>query len=593
MKKLVLSFALICAAAGLAAQSFTPVESMPEAQLPFEADPAWSAVKAPQIGWGSLDVRYDKHRVPLANTRGNARQTAWRGERVSFQAVVWTAAEIHGAEVAVSDLKYKKNVIDASNIKWGFERFVIGDCYGDGGDKGYFSEAMGGFDCSKRDSVLVPEAIVGPEMSVIEAETARPVWITVWVPQNAVPGTYNGTLSFSCDELKKPVKLPFTVEVKNRVLPKPSQWQFHLDLWQNPYAIARYFSLRPWSDEHLEAMRPFMEQLAQAGEKVVTTTLMYDCWGPQTLDLFETMVQVTANIDGTIEYNYDIFDRWVDFMASCGITEQINCFTIAPWQKSFRYWDRAVDRQLSMPFDYGDDTYRALWIPLLKDFAAHLRQKGWFDKTYLAVDERGLEVMQTVIAIAREADPDFKFALAGNYHPEIEGDLDDYSLDLFGDGTYLNDAKGSTISDRRAKDGKFTTFYTCCGEGHPNTFTISPLAESAALGWYALCNHYDGYLRWAFNSWNREPLVDTRWYNLTSGDVFMVYPQGISSVRWERFIEGIQDFEKVKILREEYARQPRKLSKLEEAISQFTHERLWGGNVEPLVNNAKMILNTL
>ena len=62
----------------------------------------------------------------------------------------------------------------------------------------------------------------------------------------------------------------------------------------------------------------------------------------------------------------------------------------------------------------------------------------------------------------------------------------------------------------------------------------------------------------------------------------------------ERFLPiGIQDFEKVLLLREEYAKQPKKLQKLEEAISAFTHDRLWGGNVEPLVNNAKLILNTL
>ncbi|MBR5034839.1 MAG: DUF4091 domain-containing protein [Bacteroidales bacterium] len=593
IKKLMLGCVLMISALGLSAQNYTPVDNMPEAKLPFTADAAWKSVRAVGFGWGSLDFRYDKNRVPLANTGGEIRQLAWRGERVCFQAVAWTPIEIHDAVLAVSDLKSGKKVIDASNIKIGFERYVIGDCLGDGNDKGYFSEAMGGFDSSKRDSVLVPEAIIGPKMSAIEAQTARPVWVTVWVPQGAEPGSYKGTLSFSCKELAKPIELRFAVDVKKRVLPKPSQWKFHLDLWQNPWAVARYFGLQPWSDAHLEAMRPLMTQLAQAGEKVVTATLMYDCWGPQTLDLFQTMVQVTRNIDGSFEYNYDIFDRWVEFMASCGITEQINCFTIAPWQKRFRIYDRATDSMQEIPFDYGDEAYRAVWIPLLKNFAAHLRARGWFDRTYLAVDERGLEVMQTVIAIAREADPDFKFALAGNYHPEIEGDLSDYSLDLFGDGTYLKDAAGKAISDRRAAEGKFTTFYICCGEGHPNTFTISPLAESAALGWYALCNHYDGMLRWAYNSWNKEPLYDGRWYNLTSGDNFMVYPQGWSSVRWERFVEGIQDFEKVLILREEYAKQPKKLQKLEEAISQFTHDRLWGGNVEPLVNNAKMILNTL
>ena len=593
MKKILLSLTLLIAAATLSAQKFTPVENMPEARLPFEQDPAWAAVKAVGFGWGSLDVRYDRHRVPLANTRGVPIQFAWRGERVSFQAVAWTPQDIHDAKVTVSDLKSGKNTIAASNVKIGFERYVIGDCYGDGNDKGYFSEAMGGMDSSKRDSVLVPEAIVGPEMAAVEAQTTRPVWLTVWVPQDAAPGKYTGKVAFSCKELAKPLEISYTVQVNKRVLPKPSQWQFHLDLWQNPWAIARYFGLQPWSEEHMEAMRPFMVQLAEAGEKVVTATLMYDCWGPQTLDLFEAMVQVSRNIDGSFDYNYDIFDRWVEFMASCGITEQINCFTIAPWRMRFRYWDRATDSHQVIPFEYGDEAYRAVWIPLLKDFARHLRVRGWFDKTRLAVDERDLAVMQKVIAIAREADPDYKFALAGNYHPEIEGDLVDYSLDLFGDGTYLKDADGPAISDRRAAEGKFTTFYICCGEGHPNTFTISPLAESEALGWYALCNHYNGMLRWAYNSWNKEPLYDGRWYNLTSGDNFMIYPQGWSSMRWERFVQGIQDYEKVLMLRQEFAGRPAKLKKLEEAISQFTHERLWGGNVEPLVNNAKLILNTL
>ena len=594
MKKLIVAVALLCAVSvGLNAQSFIPVEQMPEAQLPFNVDPAWASVKAPQFGWGSLDVRYDMHKVPLASTRGVPMQFAWRGERVCFQAVAWTPQPLSDAAVAVSDLKSGKNVIAASNVKIGFERYVIADCYGDGGDKGYFSEAMGGKDYTKRDSVLVPEAIIGPKMAVIEAKTARPVWLTVWVPQDAAPGKYTGTVTFSCKEVAQPIVISYNVQVSKRVLPKPSQWQFHLDLWQNPWAVARYFGLQPWSDEHLEAMRPLMRQLAEAGEKVVTATLMWDCWGDQTLDLFETMIQVTRNIDGSMSYNYDIFDRWVEFMASCGITEQIDCFTIAPWRMRFRYYDRATDTQKIVPFEYGDEAYRAIWIPLLKDFARHLKTRGWFDRTRLAVDERDLEVMQKVIAIAREADPGFKFALAGNYHPEIEGDLDDYSLDLFGDGTYLKDADGRAISDRRAAEGKFTTFYICCGEGHPNTFTFSPLAESEALGWYALCNHYNGMLRWAYNSWNKEPLYDGRWYNLSSGDNFMIYPQGWSSVRWERFVQGIQDYEKVLLLREEFAGKPAKLKKLEDAISQFTHERLWGGNVEPLVNNAKMILNTL
>ena len=593
MKKLIVSVALLCAVAmGLTAQTFSPVEQLPEAQLPFTPDPAWARVSGTNFAWGSLDVRYDKTAVPVLQPVKVAKQIAWRGERVCFQAVAWSADELHDVVLSVSDLKCRKNTIKSSEIKFGFERYVVGDQLGaEDGQRGYFPADMGGFDQSVRDSVLTPDAIVGSTMAEIESRTTRPAWFTVWVPQDAKPGTYKGTVKLSARELKKPLELPYTVEVRDRILPKPSQWSFHLDLWQNPYAVARYFGVTPWSEAHLELMRPFMTQLAQAGEKVVTATLMYDCWGPQTLDLFETMVQVTVNIDGTTEYNYDIFDRWVEFMASCGITEQINCFTIAPWRTRLRYYDRASDSQKTIEFDYGDQAYCSVMIPLLRSFADHLRTKGWFDKTYLAVDERGVEVMQKVMAVAHEADPGFKFALAGNYHPEVEAQLADYCIGLAVDDDYFIKADGLAINARRRGEGKITTFYTCCGEGHPNTFTISPLAESAVMGWYALSMDYDGYLRWAFNSWNKEPMVDTRWYNLTSGDVFMVYPQGYSSVRWERFVEGIQAYEKVKILRDEYAGKPEKLKKLETAISKFTHANLWFGGADKLVNEAKAELD--
>lgn len=594
MKRLLVSVVLLCAVwMGLRAQSFTHIEDMPEAQLPFTPDAAWAAVKGVNFAWGSLDVRYQKMQVPVIKPVKVAGQVSWRGERVSFQPVLWTPEDLHDVALEVSDLTFRKHTIGSSNIKIGFERYVIGDCLGaENGQRGYFPAEMGGFDQSKRDSVLTPDAIVGPSMAKIDANTTRPVWITVWVPQTAVPGTYKGTVKLCAKELRKPLELTYTVEVRDRVLPKPAHWSFHLDLWQNPFAVARYYGVEPWSEDHLELMRPLMTALAQGGEKVVTATLMYDCWGPQTLDLFQTMVQVTRQLDGSTTYNYDIFDRWVEFMASCGITEQINCFTIAPWQTRFRYFDVATDSQRFIPFDYGDDVYRSFWIPLLRSFADHLRAKGWFEKTYLAVDERGVEVMRRVMAVAHEADPGFKFALAGNYHPELESQLDDYCIGLAVDDDYFIRADGRAINDRRRAEGKITTFYTCCGEGHPNTFTISPLAESAALGWYALCNHYDGYLRWAYNSWNREPLYDGRWYNLTSGDIFMVYPQGCSSVRWERFVEGIQAYEKVKILREEYVSRPAKLKKLEAAISQFTHANLWFGGADRYVNEAKAILDT-
>ena len=34
--------------------------------------------------------------------------------------------------------------------------------------------------------------------------------------------------------------------------PLPADWEFHLDLWQHPYAVARMHQVEPWSDAHWE-----------------------------------------------------------------------------------------------------------------------------------------------------------------------------------------------------------------------------------------------------------------------------------------------------------------------------------------------------
>ena len=44
--------------------------------------------------------------------------------------------------------------------------------------------------------------------------------------------------------------------------------------------------------------------------------------------------------------------------------------------------------------------------------------------------------------------------------------------------------------------------------------------------------------------------MDSRFVTWPSGDAYLVYPFAQSSIRFERIREGIQDFEKIRILRE-------------------------------------------
>ena len=96
-----------------------------------------------------------------------------------------------------------------------------------------------------------------------------------------------------------------------------------------------------------------------------------------------------------------------------------------------------------------------------------------------------------------------------------------------------------------------TTYYTCCTEPRPNTFTFSEPAEAEWLAWHSAKENLDGYLRWALNSWVKNPLQDSRFTAWAAGDTYMIYPGARSSIRLERLTEGVQAFEKIRILKEE------------------------------------------
>ena len=421
----------------------------------------------------------------------------------------------------------------------------------------------------------------------IKKHTTQPVWVSVKGPrENIIKGMYRGTVTVKEDG-KVLAQLPLVVTVKNRVLPEPKDWAFHLDLWQNPYSVARYYNVEPFSQEHFDLMRPIMTRYAEAGGKVITTSIMHKPWNGQTYDPFESMVTWMKKADGTWWFDYTVFDKWVEFMMSCGVKKEINCYSMVPWRLSFQYFDQASNQFKFFNGRPGDAAYEEFWMRMLQSFAQHLKEKGWFNITHIAMDERPLKDMLATIKVVYKADPDFKLSLAGTYHKELLEDLDDYCI------TLAEKFTPEEIAKRRA-EGKVTTYYTCCTEPRPNTVTFSPLAESEWLGWWAAKINVDGYLRWALNSWVKDPLLDTRFISWAAGDCYLLYPGGRTSARFERLIEGIQAYEKIRILRAEKDKKGRsknygkQIDKILEPFNEFNLQEVPAAKV---VNQAKAALN--
>lgn len=543
---------------------------------------SWSELKGKtSMGWGSTDIRY-KQEEAYKNLAKSKQLNAWKGERVNAQYVISTPDGIDNLTYSVSDLVHngdKSAVINQNQILSGIVRYVMTDQANPDGETA----------CGKRpdhslfDSSLVADPIDHHLESIkLEPKSTRSIWVRVWVPEDAKPGKYTGTLTVNGK------KETFSVNVKNRTLPQPEDWKFHLDLWQNPFSIARYYQVEPWSKEHFDAMKPYAEMMKNMGINVITTSIMHQPWNAQTEDAYETMITWIKKADGTWMFDYTVFDMWVEFMLNQGINKQINCYSMIPWHLSFQYLDQATNTFKSIKTKPGEPEFNDIWGAMLTSFSKHLKEKGWFDITCISIDERPMEHVLKTLALVESVDKDFKVSFAGTYHEEFATRVWDYSL-------AQRIRYPEHIKEKRKELGYITTYYTCCAEAYPNNFTFSDPAESAWIPIHAATENIDGYLRWSFNHWVKEPLLDSRFRDWAAGDTYAIYPGARTSIRNERMIEGLQSYEKIKILQDELSQkgQTKALIKLNGILKDFTEQNVKANGAAIYVNRLNEYLNTL
>lgn len=544
------------------------------------------------IAWGRLreglhasfvssDIRFARREVPKVAgeiSRTSWTAAAWRGERISQQILLWSKSKYANVSLKVSDLKGAGGAtIVAKNFRAGFVRYVVAD-------------ATAGACGTLKGKDLTPFLVSDPIDTIpkldVEAMSAQPVWLTARIPGETRPGLFQGKITVSANG-RFVSELLVQIKVLPQRLPSPEQWSYHLDLMQHPLRVATYYDLKPWSKEHFAKLRPSMEMLKDAGQKSIDTFVFWDPWNANSRGIDNSYIKPTRKKDGSWSFDYSNFDKWVEFMMDIGIKKQITCSGPVPWYPRFYFYDEASGKETFAEAKPGTPQYEEYWKPLLSDFRDHLKAKGWFGITAMVIDERALEDTRNAIALMKKVDPLFKVAFYGKYHPEFQADVHDYSLTL--------KQIPSDVLKERQEQGKVTTFYTCCWELRPNTFTFSEPADATYMSWFAAANNFDGYIRYAYDMWSKHSLNDTRGGDVPAGDVLLVYPGARSSIRFEKLIEGIQDYEKIRILRAEYAKAGNSagLAKIDDLLSRF---KLFGkveDSTSAMVSRARATLNAL
>ena len=524
-----------------------PIDNYEEPTVDVTAPAAeWDALsEGLHCSWANRNELYMKHRVPKLTKTTAATISAWKGERANIEAVLFSNSDQGTLTVRMTKVRKSKGARSKGHGTrskgqgaWASARFLNYVITDDGRGCGNHNFSLTPW--------LVPDVIDQDKPKAIKARETRPVWCSVEVPRNIEAGTYTTTMEVVNEQNKVVKTLELTINVNVRSLPEVANQKFHLDLWQQPYAVSRYYGVERWSDEHIEALRPYLQALGKAGQSVVTTILFYEPWGEQSHDKFSAMIQTTKKANGTWAFNYDIFDKYVELCAEYGIDKQINCYSMVTWDMKFRYFDEATGKDIDWALTVGDSDYKALWNAYLKAFRAHLEEKGWFEKTCIAMDERSEAQMLAAYEIIKANG--FKMALAGNYHSSLNDKLYDFCV-------ALAQGRRFTAAERQfRKDNHLvTTVYTCCTESEPNIFSNSLPAEAAFLPIHIAANDLDGYLHWSWINWDEHPLTDTRFRKFGAGDTYCYYPGNRSSVRFERLVEGIHQFEKIQIMKQEKA----------------------------------------
>lgn len=375
------------------------------------------------------------------------------------------------------------------------------------------------------------ERLVSRDRVVWGSKAEGPQVVQVQVPADAKPGRY------AIGDV--------TVRVVDRVLPPAKDWRYYLDLWQHPWAVARTAGVQPFSKKHYAAMAPLWKLLASAGQKALTTTLVDLPWNHQCHDGYGAMVKYVRRADGSTAFDWSLFDEYVAFGRACGLGPHIACYTMCPWGYLVSWYDEAGKMQKAKAVP-GTPFFKEYWGPFLAAFAAHLKEKGWFEDVYISLDERSPEDLRNTVEFLREKAPGMKIAMAGNRKPSaFKGIvLDSYSQSL---GHVTPDFLAEV--PQRQKEGKVTTYYICCGPDRPNTFMDSELDEAFWCGAYPAMCGLDGLLRWAYNSWPADACADATYGGWRAGDTFLVYPDGSPSARFLSLLNGIQQAEKFNLLK--------------------------------------------
>lgn len=373
---------------------------------------------------------------------------------------------------------------------------------------------------------------------VLPPGEVRALWLTATVPAAAAPGEYQGSVSLSTED-GETHSVPVRLRVYDVLLPSPPQWELRVDFWQGFGHLARRYAVADWSEEWWGLAETFLQDLAAHGESVVQVGRGYFDWRKRP--------------DGTWDFGFDRFDRYVELCAKVGIAGPIEYLQMFDGRGDTRLtWTGADGKNTTVVANPGDPAFDDLWLAFAQALAVHCREKGWFGRLYVCPTDEPqdvygpptLERFRRAAAVLKQADPGHRVTVALDSLKAAQAlapSIDRFVFKL------RDDVYDPAWARQLREAGKWVETYICCHPDRPNSFITSLPVEQRVIGWICRQEGFEGLLRWSYVNWPPDPFGkpdgDGKY---APGDLFIVYPGDrapLASTRWERLRDGFEDFE--------------------------------------------------
>ena len=395
----------------------------------------------------------------------------------------------------------------------------------------------------------------------------QPIWVLVYVPEDAAAGDYRGKLNLSAGDWS--AEVPIRLHVWDFALPKANHLETAFGLSLS--SIARYHQLRTEADKR-RVWEMYLENFANH------RISPYD---PVPMDPIRVKFVPDAD-PPRAEVDFTAFDREmqrvVDKYHFTGIRLPIH------GMGGGTFHGRSEPRI----GQFGESTpeYQAMFGSYVGQLESHLSEKGWLDLAYVYwFDEPAPRDFEFVIGGMRRLDkyaPGLRRMLTEEPVEPLVG-----SVDIWCPVSHNFSAKEAAP---RLASGETFWWYVCTGPKAPycTLFIDHAATELRVWHWQAWQRGITGSLVWASNYWSssaafpdsaQNPYEDPMGYvsgystprgtkrHWGNGDGRFVYPplsaaipgltgpdpvldRPVSSLRWEMVREGVEDYEYLVLLRQ-------------------------------------------